>query len=238
MDRLLQSMPRDAEPIVVPNGCTDETAVIASQWGATVVEGAPEGKLPALKEGIKHLGDRALEPFITIDADSYPRFSENWLRTMRRARKDLNPHAPAVVTGTFAYNGPDPVTAAWNTAASYRYFFKNRSGNGIANGRNMLVDLHDEETLEDLLSMEHLWPGEDTAIKDLVIHRGGEWKQLISPLSLVVTSGDRALPIHQRLILGREATNARVMGSYDEEAAPGARSYGDFDDDVTRTICP
>ena len=237
LDALFQHMPADAEPIVIPNGCDDNTAEIAANYGAVVLEGAPEGKLPALQTGIEYLGDRAVEPFVTLDADSYPRLPETWLPSLRHAREKMTADAPAVVTGTFVYQGPDPITAAWSSLASMRHLLKSRhDSSAAAYGRNMLIDLHDEETVDDLLSMEHIWPGEDNAIKDLIIYRGGEWRQLISPLSMVVTSGDRGLPLNERLKLGRRASYAKIMSSYLEEAPEGSMSYEDFGDDVTKTI--
>src|SRR3990167_8107104 len=83
----LASQRLEVEPIVIVNGCTDNTAEVAIDRGATVLE-AEEGKTAALQQGLRYLGERSLAPLLTIDADSVP-ISPNWSSRMIESIREV-----------------------------------------------------------------------------------------------------------------------------------------------------
>lgn len=224
--KTLAALPRNTEPIVIPNGCTDETETIAEQLGVTVIKDSPEGKMPALQLGIRYLGERAAEPFITMDADTRPLLPDVWLKAMLAGRAALDPQRPAVVVGLQLYRGINPFTAGWRNLGYLRDTFKNHTNPySGADGKNMLLDLHDAATVKRILDMPHIWPREDTAIKDEVLDREGSFLKSLNPLTLVLTSGDRYPGLYKRLRLGGRAAGLMVRESYLQEAAPGSVPY-------------
>jgi glycosyltransferase involved in cell wall biosynthesis len=81
--RTLDTLPRDlTEPIVVVNGSSDNTAAIARRFTDQVYDLPEQGKMPAIQFAMKRLGNRALDPFIVLDADSAPIFPRHWSDAM------------------------------------------------------------------------------------------------------------------------------------------------------------
>lgn len=223
----LHNLDRVSEPIVLLNGCSDKTGRIAEHFGATVIDLGAEGKLPAIQEGIRYLGSRALEPFLTLDADSHPVFMKSWIPALETGRKRLSPHLPAVVTGPSIYTDMGLVGGAYKTLADLKALVGHSRSNydGPFCGRNMLLDIKNEETLDRVLALPHYWPGMDVAMKDAIIQNGGETLKLIRPDAAVFTSGDRYPSLKERISLGRAATTNKVFDSYVEDSAPGSIPY-------------
>lgn len=227
--RTLKCLPRNIEPIVLANGCEDNTVNIARDFGVRVHELDQPGKLPALQQGMKLLGNRALEPFVTLDADTRPLVAQRWINALRVSRDELPKDKPAVVIGGLLLKTKNPVSAALHSAAHARrhFIYSTDPDNGTFSGANMLLNLHDDETLERVLAMPHIWPGEDVALKDVVVDQGGKSLKTLKPCSLAITSGMRFLKMRDRYRLGLEATIQTIHNSYLIDAAPGSVPYSE-----------
>jgi len=225
----LDKLPRNVTPYVIANGCIDRTAEVADEYGAYVIELEEPGKLPALQEGIKALGESATEPFITLDADSRPLMPKRWPDALMKARtEECDPDAPAVVTGPSVYHGDNDlvIAARW----TLRHYVRQRQtahddNAGGFYGRNLLFDLHDQETVDEVLSLPHYWPREDVAMKDVVVAHEGETYKSGSPMAAVVTSARRFNSLHTRLELGAEKSREVSQTSYEHDHIPGSRPY-------------
>jgi hypothetical protein len=222
----LGSLPEEAEPFVIPNGCVDDTAVIAEDFGVTVLNGSPEGKLPALQFAIKHLGERAIEPFVSLDAETRPVLPNKWLTTMLARRSKLDPERPAIVTGPHFFEGLNPISLALKNALHcYDLLSLHRNPEWAMGGTNMLFDLQDETTVQRVLELPHIWPLEDKALRDVVVRQGGMVANTIHPNARVVTDArDRSTSLYDKLRYNQPSQ----VSSYLEDAAPGSIPYRDF----------
>jgi glycosyltransferase involved in cell wall biosynthesis len=226
----LQALPRDAEPIVLANGCTDDTAEIASSYGATVLSFEEQGKLPALQAGIEHLGRRALAPFITLDADTRPLIKNKWLDQMQLAREAFGPKQPVCIVGPAVYTEMDLIAGSWRNVGHWRNQIKTRDepNAGFFSGRNMLLHFTDNDSLDEALALPHIWPGEDVALKDVVVNHGGQARKLLDPRAIVLTSGERYPGLVARLKQGKQKCTEWCWQSYLREAPADAITYDDF----------
>lgn len=223
----LTSLPEEAEPFVIPNGCTDDTAAIAEGFGATVLDGSPEGKLPALQLAINHLGERALEPFVSLDADSHPVSPDEWLGALLSARAELDPQQPAIITGSHVYEGLNLVRLIFKNLRYKRDIRKYSANPNFAiSGANMLFDLQTEEVVRAVQELPNIWPLEDKALRDVVTEHSGNVSNTIRPEARVVTdASDRAPSLFGKYLRRNSPT---LMDTYSADAAPGAISYWDF----------
>lgn len=226
--RTLESLPRDCDPIVIANGCTDNTAQIADSYGVTVIEREEPGKLPALQHALMALGSRAIQPLIMLDADAYPLYPNQWVQSLLDGRKQLPASRPAIVTGTLSFNGLNPVESLIKTVGHYRYQYQTRH-NGMSGcfGINVLADFHNQQMLNSVLELPHIWPGEDTAIKDQIVLAGGNVLKLLNLGSSARTSGERYGGYLRRLI-NYGAVLQGIADSYEQDCPNGARSYEAF----------
>jgi hypothetical protein len=227
--KTLEALPVTVEPIVIPNGCVDNTAEIAARAGATIVKGSPEGKMPALQHGLHHLGDRALEPLIILDADSYPLFPKRWPLPLLAGRERLDTQEPAVVVGPYVFNDIDFVSSAWRNLGHWRQYIKKarHDQNHGAAGCNSLIDLKRASVLRAIMDLPNIWPREDVAIKDTILEQGGNFGKSVHPLAIVATRGDRFPGWLKRIRLGRAVSQQGIRQSYLDEAAPGSVPYWD-----------
>jgi glycosyltransferase involved in cell wall biosynthesis len=218
--RTLRSLPGEAEPIVVINGADDGTAEIARRHGATVLWSPAEGKLPAIQAGLRYLGARALEPLVTLDADSRPAMRRRWLGGLLRTRAGLDPAQPACVVGNSLYEHPNPFRGVISTAAHWRMVIRTSRDQyaGYFHGRNMLLHLQNQRTLDGVLALPNIWPGEDEAIKDEVLAGGGRVVKSLDVRAAVLTPADRALPLLTLLRIGHAASIEASYASYLAEA--------------------
>lgn len=224
-------MSLQAEPIVIPNGCTDKTAEIARNLGATVIELDGEGKMTALQEGMRYLGKRALEPFVTLDADTHPIFSRLWLLSLLKARTSLPENRPAAVTGPIIFSGgPSIFSDAYRTVRDLQMHISNRnnSKNGVMRGANMLIHTRKPQVVEEILELPQIWPGYDGIIKDIVVASGGSIRRSINPGAVVVSDSSRYIGVKQRLLDGYEMTVEKFQQSYFDEAPPNSITGSQF----------
>lgn len=219
----LDSLTCQAEPIVIPNGCTDKTAEIAEKFGATIIETEVEGKLSAIQAGIRHLGRRALEPFVTLDADSQPAFPRYWLDSLLEARYHQPVNKPAIATGGLIFRGgTSAISSLYRTIRSFEIYWSTRDDphNGPSVGANMLIDPVTFDALEGIQELPQIWPGEDAIIKDVIIESGGGIRRSTNPLAMVLTDSVRYPGLKHRLAKGRHQSGEDINQSYLAEAPP------------------
>jgi hypothetical protein len=228
--KTLEALPEEAEPFVIPNGCTDETAELADRHGAVVLEGSPEGKLPAMQFAMRHLGERALEPFVTLDADAQPRFPKRWIGALLKARGKLDPDRPAMVTGPFIYEGLDPITAVIRNTAQRRYLRQAYEDPKEAmSGANLLFDLQNERVLQGVLRLPNVWPFEDEALRDRIVDYGGQLTKTIHRSAMILADGnDRHMSLWKELKRTSAANEKWLKASYAADAPPGSIPYWEF----------
>lgn len=235
LNRTLRRLPTSVVPYVIANGCEDDTAQVAHNYGATTIELEQAGKLPALQEGIKALGRNAVSPFITLDADTRPLMPKRWPVAMLAARNECPVDGPAVATGPSVYFGDnDPIVSARWTLRHYemqKHAQRDNSSAGFL-GRNMLFDLHDSDTVEEMLSLPHLWYREDVAMKDVVLRHGGETFKSLAPGAAVLTSARRLNSIFDRFRLGKDQARTSFQGSYLADMPEGAHAYTTYEESV------
>lgn len=227
LPRALASLPaRTVEPIVIPNGCDDATEDIAREAGATVLSLPEASKMRAIQAGIHFLGQRALDSFLLLDADSHPVFGRHWPNAMTGATRGYS-GASISVGPVVLHAGPG---LAANTARSaYRYIQQYRSQTdperGSFGGANTALHLKRPAVVQAILGLDDYWPGEDEAIKDVIIASGGKSYKTPSPLATIVTDADRQLGLRERARLGREGSRVSFTQSYTQDRPDGATPY-------------
>lgn len=232
--RLLDAVPKHDTPIVLPNGCTDQTAEIAAGFGAIVLHQEDPGKMPALQAGLRFLGHRAIDgPVITADADCWPVFSERWSTTIsqRLATVILNPTieaTSAVTVGPIVHRyGPGWASNLMRTALHYSREVRAAHGSNVGSwpGKNMGLWVGSEDVLEALLSIPHYWPGEDIAIKDTIVDAGGAAIKCLHPQAAVYSEARYDDGFFRQFLLTRGERIERSMTDYIGRGAEGSRPY-------------
>lgn len=210
-------------PIVVANGCDDETAAIARGYGVHVIERAEQGKLLAIQEALHCLGARALGPVLFLDADSQPRFPRLWAKTMQG---NIDPDTAHVRAGSLSYTGGSVIDdLGWTAKAQRDAYMAVRSGTPRFCGANMLTQFHNERILGKILELPHIWLGEDHAIGLEVAENGGAMDQLVDIRANVKTSARYLPSIAHVLSVGSEEAKKEIGRRYKERAAPGSMSF-------------
>lgn len=213
------------EPHVMANGCNDETANIARSYGAITYETSEAGKLPAIQTVLRALGERALDPLLYLDADSYPVFSESWRKHMVSS---LVSHESSAVSG------PILLDTAGITGLVYdaKYYADNldarRDGYVRFRGANMATYFRREAMLKRVLDLPHIWPGEDCAMELAIKEEGGSSHQIIHPGTLVLTSARYITPLAEIVTQGRVETRKRSLKRYADRAAEGSITFGKY----------
>lgn len=210
-------------PIVISNDSHDGTVAVAEEFGATVIDLEAPGKMPALQAGVKYLGERALDPVIYLDADSYPVFPRSWAAAMTRS---YDAHTgPAATNGMIAYHEGSVASDSIRTAyRAYRSVGARLSDDHrIAHGANMSTRFATQELLAAYIDMPHIWPGEDRAIAKLVLNHGGVFTPLVDPRSAVSISSRYCMSVQDRLRLGRRRAGVVRQQGYLARAAAGSR---------------
>jgi glycosyltransferase involved in cell wall biosynthesis len=228
------------EPIVVVNGSSDGTADIARLAGATVLE-SPEGKMPALQEGLRHLGKQALEPVLILDADSRP-FSKQWSGRMTDALRSMPEQEPAMVWGPYVFHGEiNPALGALFSATSMRISWADRHKEKprTIRGGNTGLYMKSGELLEEMLALENYWPREDVAIFDTMNNHGSHHEVVLRPEAWVVTSGFRTSDTIRKIITDHKHPSKVMDDSYANDAPAGSKPYfSEATDTVVHEINP
>lgn len=220
--RTLNSLPHQVEPIVVANDCTDNTVEIAEKFGATVIEQEKGGKLLALQSGLKHLGERALEPVLVLDADSRP-ISKRWHKTMERATQ-RQPAVPRLVGGLVCF------TSGIDALSGLVYSFKpvidaKRNGDSHIRGANLAMRITSQQLLDRILDLPNYWPGEEPALVESFRDYDGQIALTTNPMAMVATDGSRLTSLSTRITRGGQYTHNHFVDSYQQDAAAGTVAY-------------
>lgn len=160
------------EPIVLANDCSDGTVAVAKKFGAAVFETEQPGKLPAIQNALRLLNTYG-EPFIIIDADTYPLLPRTWVRQMTN---QMNPRVPEIRTGPIYYN-PDTRNvfhALLRTVGAEKY--ARSEGSHLVAEANMALNL-DQSTLDEIIVMDHYWPGEGYMMRQKVWEHNGTYSR-------------------------------------------------------------
>ena len=182
-------------PIVIDNASDDRTAEVAEKFGAVVLEESSKGKVRALQTGIRFTrelsGDDSTLLFTDGDARPVSRWAEHLIH---KSRAD---DVPEIATGL----------AVYNNALGMKQLGLNALRFGYANGKNLLRMRHSippiirghnmallspgDQILDPILVLPNYFPGEDIAIRDIVLKAGGRAAIRLHPHAAVFTSGDR-----------------------------------------------
>ncbi len=216
-------------PIVVVNGPRDNTASIAREYGACVIEREEPGKLQAVQEGLRHLWDQnrdaALGPVLFMDADSYLR-TKRWPSVLQRNL--MQQDGPAVVSGLTIYCDGGKSTMLVRDAKRFTDSVSARRTNQTraTYGYNMGIKMDSPAILDTVMSLPATWPGEDRLIADVVREQdGGGFTQLLSIGSAVVTSARYQNSLMERLRIGKDAQRALIKSDYAERSNGADYAY-------------
>lgn len=217
---------KSCEPIVVANGCDDTTADIAREFGVSVIERSEQGKLPAIQEALRGLGERALGPVLFLDSDSQPRFPKLWAAAMQRG---VDPDEVHVRAGSISYTGGSFLDdLGWTAKAQLDTFKALKSDVPRYCGANMLTQMRHERVLGKILDLPHIWLGEDHAIGVTISDMGGRSHQTVDLRANVKTSS-RFLPsVPHVLSVGADEAKEELGRRYQERAAPGSMTYHSY----------
>lgn len=215
------------EPIVIANGCTDETARVAKEFGAQVIEQYEQGKLPALQTGLRALGSRALGPVFYTDADSYPLSNKYWSRIMLTA---VDRTQPQFIAGPIVHIDGNNVLDDTIRTVKRQVDIRRAKKDGLTHcfGANVVSHFKNDMMLEQILALPHIWPGEDRAMEELVVANGGEKVQITDLRASVLTSSRYLPSVAHVLKVGKEQARREVLDYYNDRAAPESIPYGKY----------
>jgi hypothetical protein len=230
----LRVLPDSTEPIVAVNGSTDATAEIARSFGARVVEIEEQGKFPAFQRALGTLGQRALEPFIMLDADTHPLHPDRWHDRFVK-ELDIRGTNPTVVSGPVWFTSEDGKKAE----PAFRSLF--RMGQAIVTQRSALhtglgggqyganqgVRLARQEVLDSVMALGHYWPMEDVALAETIAKsEGGSFTQLVNQDLMASTpQSDSFPPLKYYLTHGFGKAADFTIKSYTDRAAKGSQPF-------------
>ena len=217
---------KTCEPIVVANGCDDSTADIARNFGVSVIERAEQGKLPAIQEALRCLGERALGPVLFLDADSQPRFPKLWVNAMQ---KGVDVDGVHVRAGSISYMGGSLLDdIGWTVKAQLDACKALKSEVPRYCGANMLTQMRHERVLGKILELPHIWLGEDHAIGTTISDHDGVADQTVDLRANVKTSARFLPPVTHVICVGAEEAKKELGEQYKERAAPGSITYRSY----------
>lgn len=233
--RLLRALPKDVDPMVIANGTTDQTLEIAEFFGAKTFDIEEQGKMLAIQHGLRHLGQRALDPILLIDADTVPLRPDKWRDGMVSL---LEPHSehPVVVSGPIWFTENDGTVSMSTRARSLLRLgdtFRSRRTaaktglNGAQYGPNQGIHIQNDKTLERVLALKNYWPMQDVALTEAIVaHEDGIFKQSLDIKLLALKQASAHYqPFHEFFTKGIEATNKKVIQSYIDGAPEGSEPY-------------
>lgn len=229
LERTLKSLPSGLiEPIVAVNGSDDNTADIAEHFGAEVCVTVERGKMLAIQNVLRTLGNQALDPLIILDADTRPIFPDRWHNGMIRLLTEQE--IPTIIGGPVWYTGRPLGEALLRTAyrASRAVLYKNDADikRSVQFGPNMALKIQDTALLDNIMGMPNFWPGEDRALTQAVLDQDGVYcRPTTIELAAVTPTSISAISLKDRLHLGAEASLREVEQRYIERGNINSEPY-------------
>ena len=227
LGRCLDSLPTDVDPYIAANGCEDDTAGVARRFGANVISLEDAGKLPAIQATLKSLGERALGPVLYLDADSYPLRPHAWATRMAGSVSD-RADTPLAASGPLGYIDGNPVSDVVRSAKRFIDVRRAKRGGTTHFWGNNMATNFDRSTLDAVLDLPHIWPGEDRAIEMKVQEAGGTSEQVVDFDTTVLTSSRYMLPITHIIRVGFAQARKENLQQYNQRAADGSIPLGKY----------
>lgn len=225
---MLNRLPEKADPIVVANGCTDDTVNIVRDFGIEPIVLEEQSKMLALQTGIKSLGTRAVRTgFVVLDADTLPVFPNAW---ESRAHQLLAEFACVNFCGPLIYDSERGLITSVirSTRGIVRDINANIRGTNRLYGANMGIR-PTLDALDQLLELPvNLWPGEDRAIRDILEDNGAEYKLRSDPHLMVMTSARSHSNLAKRVIKGKDWVKKESTDWYASKAPTDSQDYEDW----------
>lgn len=181
----LDTLPDDVQPVVLANGCQDDTAEIARATGATVMEFEEPSKLRALQEALKMLNHELLTGFVIIDADTtvvWKSFTSSVYRHLGDSA--ISMVQSPVIFGQLETNRPLFWRSVWHYANDLRKFLH---GQKPIHGSRMILRPN-QSAIDEIVELPELWPGDDRAIHDVMLANGADYVYTHDPSLLVITN--------------------------------------------------
>jgi cellulose synthase/poly-beta-1,6-N-acetylglucosamine synthase-like glycosyltransferase len=213
------------KPIVALNGCTDDTLDVVQQFGASYVMSDEQGKLPIIQKSLRFLGKQALNPLIILDADTYPLMPRQWSLHLKEELSSSK--QPMAISGLCWFNSDSKlysyIHSMWRIKNS---ILSERNHTVSVCGPNLGLNIKNVKTLDQILDLPHLWPGEDAAMVEVIVQNNGVFKHSFSPSSLTLTPlSDSYPPLLKSLRVGKQASKKISQEAYIVRGAPGSSPY-------------
>ena len=243
VDSVITALPEQYfRPIVAVNGEDDGTVDRALELGAEAFTSPEQGKMPAIQEALRRLGQDAVHPLVIMDVDTRIIRPEKWYSEAQKAL-EISGDRPLYMTGPIVFTHRNALEAALRTA---RYNQKSLSGreyhhpqDGAAPinshyGPNTLLHLKTHGALRDTLDLPNYWPGEDRAVADVILNNGGVFRQNHSTDMLASTPLSEAYPpigkaavrkVRNMLGLGKEQNRQHTLSNYVQRGPNGSVPY-------------
>lgn len=222
------------EPFVIVNGeeGATETVEAAQQYTSEVYISDAQGKLPSIQFALRTLlerdADMVNKPILFLDADSTPVFPKRWHDTMTQA---VSGDMSRVAAGLLGYKDGTILDTTLRTGRRIQESAKakaNGNFNGVY-GANMAMKFGSEEKLEEILELDHIWPGEDRYMARLLSEENPDRFKQVMDMGSIVLASARFLPsFWYRLRNGAGAAKAVAGDDYQTRRADSVTHY--FDD--------
>jgi glycosyltransferase involved in cell wall biosynthesis len=214
-----------SEVIVVVNGTSDNSAEISEAAGATVLESAP-GKMPAIQTALQYLGDRALEPLVILDADTYPRSPNLWAKAAYKHLASGEGRA-AIYPYWFVKSGV--INGVLRSAHQLRTMTEHPYDRTTPVGHSMGIRLT-PAALDDFFAIENFWPGEDKAMVRIAQKHGIRTERPTESKQILNTPFPHpTLTLAKRLMHGKDWATKTSHDLYVQRGPVGSMPYDDFD---------
>lgn len=213
------------EPLIAMNGCTDNTLNVVERFGVSYLMNDEQGKLPIIQKSLRFLGKQALNPLIILDADTYPLMPRQWSRYMNQELSSSK--KPMALSGLCWFNSDNKIYSSIHSMRRVKNSILSEQNHTVnVCGPNLGLNIKNTQILDHILNLPHLWPGEDTAMVEIIVQNNGLFKHSFSPDSLTFTPlSDSYPPLLKSLRVGKQASKKIAQEAYIVRGAPGSFPY-------------